>query len=172
MAWEIDMSARRRWPYVLLGVAILVVFIGIGAIITTVAWFQENMQVEDATERDAQAEFDTLLQRFGGREPLLEMRNGVPHYTKGRESTPIVANAGLSTLNVLVWDPDDQRLARIALPFWLLRLKSDPIRLGAYASGLDEGGVSLRPEDIEKYGPGVIIDTGSSGDERVLVWAQ
>jgi hypothetical protein len=53
-----------------------------------------------------------------------------------------------------------------------LRLKSDPIRLGAYARGLDDDGVTLRPEDIEKYGPGIVLDTRGDDDERVLVWVQ
>ena len=51
-------------------------------------------------------------------------------------------------------------------------MKSDPIQFSAYASGLDEEGVSLRPEDIEKYGPGIILDTRTRDGERVLVWAQ
>ncbi|MGH9176783.1 MAG: hypothetical protein ACRD1H_20610 [Vicinamibacterales bacterium] len=166
------MATRRRWPYVVLGVAVLLVFVGIGAIIASIAWFQQNMQVETSSERDAQTEFDSVRQKFGGREPLLEMHDGVPRYTRAREESRSTAGVSLSTLNILVWDPDDERLARIALPFWLLRMKSDPIQLGAYASGLDEGGVNVRPEDIEKYGAGVILDTGTSSGERVLLWAQ
>lgn len=166
------MATRRRWPYIVLGVAILFIFLAIGAILAVTAWFQENMEVATSTDRDAQTEFDDVRQRFGGREPLLEMHNGVPRYTKARDASRAASGTSLSTLNILVWDPDEERLARIALPFWLLRLKSDPIRLGAYASGLDEGGVTLRPEDIEKYGAGIILDTETSSDERVLLWAQ
>lgn len=164
--------AKRRWPYIVLGVAVLLVFVGIGAIIASIAWFQENMQVEDSTDRDAQTEFDSVRQKFGGREPLLELHNGVPRYTKARESSRATPAEPLSRLNILVWDPDDERLARIALPFWLLRMKSDPIQFSAYASGLDEEGVELRPEDIEQYGPGIILDTRTPSGERVLLWAQ
>jgi hypothetical protein len=166
------MATRRRWPYIVLGVAVLFVFLGIGVIVAVTAWFQENMEVASSTDRDAQTEFESVRQKFAGREPLIEMHDGVPRFTKARDASPASADTSLSTLNVLVWDPDEERLARIALPFWLLRLKSDPIRLGAYASGLDEGGVSLRPEDIEKYGPGLILDTETSSGERVLLWAQ
>src|SRR5687768_12419428 len=111
--------AKRRWPYIVLGIAIVLVFVGIGAIIATVAWFQENMQVEESTGADAHAEFEKILQKFGGREPLLQMRDGVVHYTKppgtaserGRETQ----TTRLQTLHVLVWDPEDERLARVAL---------------------------------------------------------
>ena len=40
-----------------------------------------------------------------------------------------------------------------ALPFWLLRMKPGPILFSSYASGFDDAGVSIRPEDIERPGP-------------------
>lgn len=166
------MATRRRWPFVVLGIAILLIVVAIGAIVATVAWFQENMDVQSTSPGEARTAFEGVRERFAGREPLLEIHDGVPRYTTAAEGVRSGAAASLTTLNVLVWDPDDEQLTRIALPFWLLRIKSDPIRLGAYASGLDEGGVSLRPEDIEKYGPGVVLDTGAASGERVLVWAQ
>jgi hypothetical protein len=165
------MAARRRWVLIAFGVAVLLVFIGLGAIIATVAWFQQNLEVEATSERDAQTEFEAIRQKFGSRAPLLEMRNGRPHYSGERTKLPS-STTKLETLHVLVWDPEDERLAKIALPFWLLRMKSDPIEFSGYASGLDDGGVDLRPEDIEKYGPGIILDTASPNGERILLWAQ
>jgi hypothetical protein len=164
------MAARRRWVLIAFGVAVMLVFIGIGAIIATVAWFQQNLQVEARSERDAQAEFDAVRQKFGGRAPLLEIREGRPHYTAERERST-ASTTKLETLYVLVWDANDERLARFTLPFWFLRMKSDPIKFSAYASGMDDH-VDLRPEDIEKYGPGIILDTTSPDGERVLLWAQ
>jgi hypothetical protein len=37
---------------------------------------------------------------------------------------------------------------------------------------MDDEGVDLRPEDIEKFGPGIVLDTTSPSGERVLVWTQ
>lgn len=166
------MATRRRWPFIVLGVAVLFVFVGIGVIMASIAWFQENMDIEQTSEGRAQDEFEKVLQMFPGREPLLELHDGVPRYTKERDTRPSAEGKSLSRLHVLVWDPDEEHLARIALPFWLLRMKSDPIQFSAYASGLDEEGVDLRPEDIEKYGPGIILDTRTRDGERVLLWAQ
>jgi hypothetical protein len=73
---------------------------------------------------------------------------------------------------VLVWDPRENRLVSVAIPFWLLRLKSGPIEFSAYASGWDDDRVDLRPEEIERYGPGIILDTTSPKGERVLLWAE
>ena len=166
------MTTRRRWPYIVFGIAILLVFAFIGVVVVSVAWFQENMEVERISEGNAHDEFEKVLQKFPGREPLLELHNGVPRYTKARDEPPSAHGNSLTRLNILVWDPEEEHLARIALPFWLLRMKSDPIQFSAYASGLDEDGVDLRPEDIEKYGPGIILDTRTRDGERVLLWAQ
>jgi hypothetical protein len=163
--------AKRKWPFVVLGIAIVLVFVGIGAVIATVAWFQENMDITTSTPGDAEAEFETVRRKFPGREPLLELHDGVPRYTKARE-TSAASPTSLQSLKIVVWDPDEERILRVALPFWFVRLKSDPIRFGSYASGFDDEGVGLRPEDIEKYGPGIIIDATSRSGERVLIWAE
>ncbi len=165
------MAPRRRWVPIAFGIAVLLVFIGIGAIIAVTAWFQQNLQVETRSPQDAQTEFDAVRKQFGDRPPLLEMRNGRPGYTVEHAKAPTGSGARLETLYVLAWDPDDERLARFSLPFWLLRMKSDPIRLSAYAAGMDDR-ADLRPEDIERYGPGIILDTGPGSGERVLLWAQ
>ncbi|MGQ0735995.1 MAG: hypothetical protein ACT4QD_20370 [Acidobacteriota bacterium] len=164
------MTARRRWVPILFGVGVLLVFIGIGVGLAITAWVRENVQVASATDADAQAEFEVIRSKFPGRPPLLELRDGRPHYTTAR--TQGAAPGSLETLFVLAWDPDEEKIARFSLPFWLLRLKSDPIKFSAYASGFDEGGVDLRPEDIERYGPGIILDTATPSGERVLLWAQ
>ncbi|HUE88642.1 MAG TPA: hypothetical protein VMO26_21405 [Vicinamibacterales bacterium] len=166
------MSKRRNWPWILFGVAVVIVVIGIAAIVATTAWVQQNLTVQDSTDVDAEREFDAVRARFAGRPPLLELRNGRPVYTGGQPPEPEASPPRLDRLNVLVWDPDDQRLASFAMPFWFLRLKSGPIEFSAYASGMDNEGVELRPEDIEKFGPGIVIDTTSPSGERVLVWTQ
>jgi hypothetical protein len=165
------MAARRRWVIVLFGAAVLVIFVGIGVIIAVTAWFQQNLQVEQLTEGAALEEFDGIRKRFGARQPLLEIHDRRPRYTAARNQPP-AQTAPLETLHVLVWDPDDSRLSRFSIPFWLLRMKSEPIQFGAYSTGMDDEGVDLRPEDIEKYGAGVILDTTTRSGERVLLWAQ
>jgi type II secretory pathway pseudopilin PulG len=166
------MSKRRNWPWILFGVGVVIVVIGIAAIVATTAWVQQNLTVQDSNEGDAEREFDAVRARFSGRPPLLELRDGRPVYTGGKPPEAQASPAPLDRLHVLVWDPKDRRLASFAVPFWFLRLKSSPIEFSSYASGLDDGGVDLRPEDIEKFGPGIVIDTASPSGERVLVWTQ
>ena len=165
------MAKPKRWVMIVFGVAIVVIFVGIGAIVAITAWFQQNLEVKTLTASEADAEFDTIRNRFPGRAPLLEMRNGRPAYSSERTAAPRPGGS-LQTLHVLAFDPDERHLARFSLPFWVLRMKSDPIQFSTYASGLDDEGVDLRPEDIEKYGPGIILDTVSRKGDRVILWAE
>ena len=165
------MATRRRWVLILFGVAVLVVFIGIGAIIAVTAWFQQNLQVETRTAAAAEQEFDAVRKQFADRLPLLEMHDGRPRFTAEHDQPAPASPARLESLNVLAWDPDDQHLARVAIPFWLVRMKAEPFRFSAYASGFDDR-IDLRPQDIEKYGPGIILDTQRDSGARVLLWAR
>jgi len=165
------MKKRRNWVLIVFGVLVLLVFVGIGAIVAVTAWFQQNLQTQQTSESDAQGQFDAVRQKFSNRAPLLDVRDGRPFYS-GNRSPAAPSSASLETLHVMVWDDDDARLTSFSIPFWLLRLKSTPIELSSYSSGMDDNGVDLRPEDIEKYGPGIILDTSSRSGERVMLWAQ
>ena len=161
---------RRNWILIIFGVAVLCVFVGIGAIIAAAAWFNQNLTMQQTTDREAQSEFEAIRQRFPNQSPLLAIRDGRTVYSTNR--SPAGPGTSLDRLHVLVWEPDDERLASISIPFWLLRLKSTPIQLSSYASGMNDDDINLRPEDIEKYGPGIILDTSGRSGERILLWAR
>jgi hypothetical protein len=166
------MSKRRTWLWIIFGVCFVVVLLGIGAIVATTAWVQQNLTLTDTTEDSAQKEFEAVRARYASRPPLLELRDGRPAYTGGVAPASQGTPASLEHLHVLVWDPDEGKLASLAIPFWLLRLKTGPIEFSSYASGMDDDGIHVSPEDIEKHGPGIILDTTTRKGERVLLWAQ
>ena len=165
-------AKKRRWIPIVLGVVVLVGFLVVGLVIAAAAWFQQNLQVQTTTEESALKEFDVVRQKYPGKQPLLELNGEVPRYTGGSKPAAMANAPKLESFNVLVWDPDEDKLARFALPFWLLRMKSDPIEFSSYASGMDDEGVDLRPADIEKFGPGIILDAATRSGERILLWTQ
>ena len=162
----------RRWLPIVAGIAVLVVFIGIGAIAISVAYFSEHTTVErDIDAARAATMFDQAKGRFADPRPVVEFDDQRrPRYVEGIASRK---NPGtVTTVHVLAWDPGERALASVALPMWLLRLKSGPIEFGTYVAGFDDHGVRLEVADLERYGPGVLFDVTAPSGERVLLSAQ
>jgi hypothetical protein len=98
------------------------------------------------------------------------------------EATRLAGGSGrASQVNVLVFDPDDEKLVRIRVPMWLARKVyriaepdgeleidfDDDDGDGDLARRL-RGRVSL--EELEKAGPGLLVEVDEDGGEQVLVW--
>lgn len=169
--YDAPQTKRRKWIPIVIGIGLLLFGLGITAAIVSVAWMRQHLLVTEMTETSATREFDAVLAKYPGQRPLLELRDGKPQYVQERENEP-TSDTQLSMLRIMAWDDDEGKLATFDLPFWFLRLKSGPITLSSYAAGLDERGVSLRPEDIERHGPGLVLDFTMRGEGRVLVWAE
>jgi hypothetical protein len=160
----------RTWVWVVVGVFFVLVVLAVAGITFSVAFFRQSMTVTDMSATGATSQFDSVRARFPGQEPLIRLIDGRPQYVPDR-ATQTASTTPLKTMHVMAWDDDEQKLVTFALPFWLLRLKSGPIRLSAYSQGWDDRGVSFRIEDLEKAGPGIVMDV-SERDGRVLIWAE
>lgn len=159
-----------RWVQVLIGVGIVMVFLGIGAIIAISAYFAEHIDISDATAQNAEAEFEKVRRRFSGKPALVVMKEG--ESVVKSNAAPAGGKASLQTLHVLAWDPDEDKLVNVSVPWWLVRMKSGPIRFSTYATGWDDERVSLRPEDIERYGAGIVLEFTGRDGERALLWTE
>jgi len=149
---------------IIVGVVILLVIVGLGSAV----WlFTQAIDVGAADERGAEAAFQEVRKCFAGVTPILDVKDGEPVLTR---RPPDAAPASrLSTLHVIAWDSDEEGLTRVDLPFWLLRLKSGPIEISS-KTGFED--LNLTVEDLERFGPALLLDhTGRSGD-RVLIWTE
>ena len=162
---------KRRWIPILLGVMALLGIIAVGAIAFTAMWFRQNMTISRSSEDSAMRQFETVRARFPGQQPLIQLVDGHPQYVAERASQS-TTSAPLSSVHVLAYDRDEGNTVTFSLPFWLLRMTSGPIRISAYQQGWDDRGVSFRVEDIEKHGPGIIVDVTERNEGRVLIWAE
>jgi hypothetical protein len=162
---------KRNWIAIVLGVLLLFGILGVGCVVITVSWFRQNLTVETTDEQAAMQQLDDVRKRFPGQEPLIQLIDGKPQMVTARANeTP--AQTSLSTLHVIAFDSDEGHLVNVTIPFWILRMKSGPIRISAYQQGWDDHGVSFRVEDIEKHGPGIIADVTRQGEGRVVLWAE
>lgn len=161
---------KRTWVWVVIGVFFVLLVLAIAGITFTVAFFRQSMTVTDVSEDKAGSEFEAVRARFPGQQPLIRLVDGRPEYVDDRGSKS-ASTTPLTTMRVMAWDDDEGKLVTFAVPFWLLRMKSGPIQLSAYSQGWDDRGVSFRIEDLERAGPGIVMDF-SERDGRVLIWAE
>ncbi len=152
---------------IVIGLVILLVVLGLGSAV----WlFTQSIDVGKADEVVAAEEFERVRARFPGMKPVLDIRDGEPLLARKPPDRP--AGGRLSTLHVLHWDPDDDSFARIDLPFWLLRLKSGPIEIASDHGRMGRGDLGITIEELERYGPTLVLDHEGRDGERVLVWTE
>ena len=71
----------------------------------------------------------------------------------------------------MVWDPDDDRMSHVTLPFWLLRLKAGPLDISSKVM-IDHHHIDMTVEQIERYGPALLVDHEGRGGDRLLLWTE
>jgi len=170
------MARKRRWGLIVLGIVIFVVVVGVGLIATVSFLAYRQFDVKTETTSNPDEEFRAVLARFEGQQPFIEMtdhRSPTIHREVGRRGTQ-----PLSAIHVLVWEPDTERLVRFSMPFWLVRLTGGKgVSVGP--SGRDGEGfvfgdvrVNITAADLEKFGPGLILNLDERGGQRVVVWSE
>ena len=95
------------------------------------------------------------------------------------EAQRIVGRSGSARqVNVLVFDPDDEKLVRIQVPMWLAKKVYRTAEGGANEIDFDDGERDVarqlrrrvRLEDLEKAGPGILVEVEEDDGQQVLVW--
>lgn len=170
MNGEQQPKKKRTWLWIVLGVVMLFVIVAAGGLFFAVTFFRQNMNVTPMSEASANDEFASVRARFAGKQPLFQLVDGRAQMVGDPSTTP--SGAAPSTVHILAWDQDEEQLMKLSIPFWLLRLKSGPIEIASYAQGMPDRNLSFRVEDLERHGPGLLLDLPDQRDGRLLIWAE
>ncbi len=162
----------KTWIWVL--VAIVVVG---GLCVVTMAgvgfyFFSKHIRTTVTTPANAGVEFEKIEAQFSGQKARIELDDR-GHFLRSNPDRPV--RTQLKTpdqLSVLAYDPDDERIVRVTIPFWLLRFKARGTVDFNNDSRLDIEDLKLSVEDLEHYGPTLIVDHKALNGDRVLVWSQ
>ena len=154
----------------------LVVLVGGG-----IYMFRTHVQAENASTQDVQKEFDQARQRFTGRQPLVEILqtdNNDKQVVVHKQPETAERKTTLKSIRVLAYDPREGRVVRVDVPVWLARMAmseragSGRRRISVNGENIEFDAGNLTFEDVERHGPGLIVDTGDSRGGQVLVWAE
>ena len=166
--------ARRKWIPIVIGIVVLVMVVGIGLIGGLIWTVTRQVSVQEVSAQAGEEEFEKLRAPFAGQKAFIELP------ADGSDAEPSVHRelathepGKVSTIHVRVWVPSDGKLVKLDLPFWMIRLMgSKPIQLRSDESGFRGLTLKVTAEELERRGPGLIIDHGMREGERVLVWTE
>lgn len=164
------MAKVKTWVWVVIGVITL----GILCIVAMAAaglWFvRSHVDVRPTTVTAATVDFDTVRAKFSTQKPLIEL-DDEGEFVRANTDRP-AGSVRPQTLNVMAFDTKDEKVVRMELPFWLLRLKSGGTRFSMGGGDVDLAKLRLTVEDLERFGPTLILDHKDHKGSRVIVWSQ
>lgn len=161
------MAARRSWIAVTLTVLALVALactlvLGAGA-----AFVWRHIDRETVGAERAGDEFTRLRARFVREQPMIEVTadNDVMVHPNP------AAGGDIGVVHLVAYNPQTQRLVRVSMPMWLLRLAPTRNFSLTDQSDFGRGGPHVTLDDVIRHGPGLILDHRAVDGAQALVWA-
>lgn len=163
------------WASILIAGVIIVGMLAVTVVGGAAFFIYRHVNTSYTPHENAETEFNQARARFAGQLPLIEIRRDddpVIH----RERVPATATDAhkIASLRVLAYDNRHRKLVRISIPFWLLRLAPSK-----HFSVFDDNGIDfdadrvhLTIDDLERRGPGLVLDQTDRRGSKVLVWTE
>jgi len=167
-------STRKTWVSVLIAAVIVVGILAAAAVGGTAFFISRHVQTQVTPSENAEQRFLEARARFNGQRPLLELhRDDRPVVNRDVLSGP-ASTVKLEALRVLAYDQHERKLVNVSIPFWLLRLApSNKFSfLNDRGIDFDSDRIHLTIEDLERRGPGLILDQADRRGSQVLVWTE
>lgn len=161
----------KTWIWVIVGIGAVCILLVVAMAGASIYYVSRHIDARKATPSTAANEFDAIRARFPGQKALIELDER-GRFLRSNIDRPTPPNARPpEALHVLAFDPDDGGLVKVTVPFWLLRLKMNGnIDLGGNRVQLED--LKMTVEDLERFGPTLVLDQTNAGGDRVLVWSQ
>jgi len=165
--------AKRKWWPIVLGIVVFLFIVGAGVLGTGIYILSRQVALTVVETEKPEVAFAETRAKFAGKKPYIEFVDDgielrqVVHRENERDGRP-----PLNNMHIMAWDERERKLVRLTLPFWLMRLtRSGNLRFSASESLISDG-VSLHVtvSDLERNGPGLVIDTKAQRGQRILVW--
>jgi uncharacterized protein YneF (UPF0154 family) len=168
-------STKRTWLWIIFGIVLCIALGVAGLVAGGVYMVSKHVRTELVGRISAEEQFVRQRDRFSGQKALIEMSGDVgDHRVTVHRNGDGASKTELQSMRVLVYDAHEGRLVHVDLPFWLLRLVPSG-RLGNVSgSGSDfsfESG-RITVDDLERHGPGLILDAKDSRDAQILIWTE
>lgn len=164
-------SAKRVWLTRLLLIFGLLTLVGLAI---SAGLFLAMTDWSTLTAAEAETRLAEALVTAGGTEPYLQIQSDNSILLRRDLEPPQPAPIG--RLHLMAWIPERSKLLEIRVPAWFVRLKSgSTFGLAALAAEFaDElnGAKPLKMDDLQRRGPGLLLDLRLDRDRRLLLWSE
>ena len=168
-------STRRTWLWIIFTVLICIALGGVALVGGGIYMMSKHVKTELVGRTSAEEQFVRQRERFAGQQPLIEMTGDFgDQQVKVHRAGEAAPKSELQTMRVLVYDAHEGRIIHVDLPFWLLRFMPSA-RLGEVSgagSGFSFESGHITVDDLERHGPGLVMDARDNKDARILIWTE
>jgi hypothetical protein len=162
----------KTWVWVLLAIVVIGILCVVAMAGVGLYFFSQHVQTRAASPAKAAQDFEQVKIRFAGQKPLIELDDHGRYLRSHTDRTPPPNVKPPESINVMAFDPDDGRIVRLSIPFWLVRMKMRGATIDLNGNHMNLEDLRLTAEDLERFGPTLIVDHRNASGERVLVWSQ
>ncbi len=165
--------SKKKWIWIAAGLLAAAVLACVGIFGTITYLAMRHLEVRQMSPASMETEFEQARERFAGKTPLIEIDEDNWDQPRIHRLPPGAAARKVETMHIMAWDDQKQKLIRLDLPMWLLRLRSRGavVRLPSERF-TDFERMDLTIDDIDNNGPGLILDHRSPMGARILVWTE
>jgi type II secretory pathway pseudopilin PulG len=169
-----EQSSRKTWVSVLIAAVIIIGMLAAAAVGGTAYFFYRHVHTEVTPNENAAQRFAEARARFAGQRPLIEIQKD-DRALLHREVIPASGSSTkLVSLRVLAYDTHGSKLVNVSIPFWLIRMA--PSHRFSFRDDMgvdfDSERVHITIEDLERRGPGLVLDQADRRGSQVLVWTE
>ena len=162
----------KTWVWVLVGIAVIGVLGVVAMAGVGLYFFSQHINTSTASVAKASRDFEQVKAGFSGQKPLIELDDRGRYLRSHTDRKPPANPKPPESINVMAFDPQDGRIVRVNIPFWLVRMKMRGATIDFNGNHMNLEDLKLTVEDLERFGPTLIVDHRNHSGERVLVWSQ
>lgn len=169
-----NQRTRKTWISVLIASVIVVGILAVSAVGGTAYFIYRHVNTQVVETGRAEEQFAQARARFAGQRPLIEIRKDEEPVLHREVIPATMPAAKLVTLHVLVYETDASKLVNVSIPMWLLRMVPSNKFSFMNDNGIDfdTDRVHITLDDVERRGPGLLLDQADRRGSHVLVWTE
>jgi hypothetical protein len=148
----------------------IVLACGLAGMVAFVLLASRAITVQNASRTEAERRIASIRAGLPSKTALVDIDdNG--RVVRTRASSDGTARP-VARLKALAWRDADGRLVSADTPFWFFKLKAPAARYALDGTGFDLERLGLTPADVERFGPGIIVDHAGRDGSLLLVWTE